>query len=864
MAVAVDRVEEKQPVLAGLGLAGLPPAFAAYASRLRGFDEMVDGEGRIRPHWQTFAEGWARMGPAGWQAAADSTKRLLRESGIAFNVYADPDDRAHAWRLDLVPVLLHEAEWRTVEQGLIQRARLVEAVLQDIHGDARLLRDGLLPASMVFGSDDFLRPAVRPAKPVSPLLYTYACDIARTADGRWVVLADQTDIALGNGYLLGSRVALSHGLAELFNDCNTRRLAGHYMALQQSLQQASPRTDGRMVVLSAGPGNPSYFSNAYLARYLGYTLAESGDLTVRDNAVFLKTLDGLQRVAVIVRKLPGRACDPLMLPGGGFLGVAGLAQAARTGRVVLANGLGSGVLHNRALAAFAPKLCRRLLREGLILEDAPTLWLGDAKQRAAAMERLAGLRIGQVTQRSDPGEAMPTLDGAALTGDALDSFLARLDREGHRLVAQEPVRLATTPSLDGDRLVPTPFAIRCYVAWTENGYRVLPGGLVRLSGESTTVGLPNGFGSKDLWVVGDAAEPAQPSLLRNTMAEVHLRRTGRDLLSRTADNLFWLGRYAERTEGTMRLLRSVLGRILEDSRPDAQPVLLQRTLDVVFDKLAGPRPTPVAGWPQKTLEDQIALLMFQPDRAYGLRECLDHLHRTATLVRDQISHDAWRMLNALHIDRRWREPRGRILAPQALELLDDGVRALSAFAGTEAENMTRNFAWRFLEMGRRLERGGHLVDLVRGLVLSSPDPENDGSLRLLLELGDSFMTYRSRYVMTPLLAPVIDLLLLDETNPRALAFQLGEIDVHFGFLPSEGPHRSAEQRLVLRLLTELRLADLGQLLQRDVAGELPELADLLTRCSAALPELSDIIARAHFAHAETPLLTLAMRRRDEP
>jgi uncharacterized circularly permuted ATP-grasp superfamily protein/uncharacterized alpha-E superfamily protein len=861
MAVAGEVVEadligsERVPAVLGAQL-------AAYGRAITGHDEMLAADGSIRPHWRRFVEGWAALGPDGWRTAADSTRRLLRESGIAFNVYADPDDRAHAWRLDLVPVLLDETEWLGLGRALIQRARLAEAVLRDLYGEATLLRSGLFPAPLLLGSDEFLRPAARSPTAERQLLLTYACDIARTADGQWCVLADQTDIAIGNGYLLASRVALSHGLAELFLGSHTRRLAAHYLALQQQLQQSGPRADGRIVVLSPGPANPSYFSNAYLARYLGYTVAESGDLTVRDNKLYLKTLDGLQRVSTVLRKLPGRFCDPLLLPSQAALGVPGLAQAARSGEVTIVNALGTGVLHNAALAAFSRRLCRKLLREDLLIEQAPTLWLGDPAMRRAALERLQGHVIGMATQRSDPGEVGPRIEGASLTGETLQAFTDRLRHDAHRLVATEPIRLATTPSFDGGVLHPTPFAIRAYVAWTANGWSVLPGGLVRLAGSPTTVGLPSGFGSKDLWITAAQPEGQQPSLMRSNIAEVHLRRTGRDLLSRTADNLFWLGRYAERTEATMRLLRSVLARVLEDSRPEAHPELLHRLVDVLMRK--GP-PLPLvdnAGRPMRRLDDQIAMLMFDPTRRYGLREGLDNLHRTATLVRDQISHDAWRMLNALHIDRRWRQPQRPVLSPAGLELLDEGVRYLNAFSGTEAENMTRNFAWRFLEMGRRLERGCQLVDLTRGLVLDSPQPEEDGSLRLLLELGDSFMTYRSRYVMTPLLAPVLDLLLLDETNPRSLAFQLGDIETHLGHLPTEGPHRSADQRLVLRLVTELRLADLGALLAPRDDHSHPALDALLDEAAAALPELSDIISRTHFAHAETPVVTLAMRRGD--
>jgi uncharacterized circularly permuted ATP-grasp superfamily protein/uncharacterized alpha-E superfamily protein len=841
----------------------LEPLLQAYRGKLDGHDEMLAPDGGVRPHWRRFIEGFADLGDDGRQAASDGTRRRLRESGIAFNVHADPDDRAHAWRLDLLPLLLHEREWAALEAGLIQRARLADAVLRDLYGDARLLADGALPPALVFGSDEFLRAAVRPpAHRDRPFLRHYACDIARTHDGGWRVLADQTDIAIGNGYVLASRVALSHGLAELFMECRARRLAAYYMGVQQGLQQACPHEDGRIVVLSAGPSSPSYFSNAYLARYLGYTLVESGDLTVRDNLLYLKTLDGLQRVDLVVRKVPGRYCDPLELDNSGPMGIAGLVHAARAGRVVIGNGLGAGLVHNRALAPFSSDLCRRLLGEDLLIEESPTLWLGTPEAQAAALQRQDQLHFASATQRSDPGEPQPALEAAARSPAANERLRADLRRHGHRMVAQEPLRLATTPGFDSGAVAPVPFALRAYLTLTDKGWALLPGGLVRMGKERTTVGLPNGHGSKDLWIVGDTPAASGPSLLRSSMADVHLRRTGRDLLSRTADNLFWLGRHAERTEAVMRLLRAVLARILEDSPTDAEPLLLRRLLDVLVKKgppLAIPdRP----GWPLRRLEQEVDLLMFQLGRFFGLRDCLDNLHRTATRVRDQISHDAWRMLNALHIDRRWRQPERRGLAWPALELLDAGVLCLNAFSGTESENMTRNFAWRFLEMGRRVERAAHLVDLCRALVLGSEMPEEDGSLRLLLELGDSFMTYRARYVMTPLLAPVLDLLLLDETNPRSLTFQLAELDGHFAHLPSEGPHRSAEQRLVLRLLTDLRLADLPSLMAREPAKGRAGLHDLLELAAGLLPELSSVIARTYFTHSETPVVTLAMRRRE--
>lgn len=835
---------------------------AGYAAAAAPFDEMLAGDGSVRPHWRGFVDGFASLGEEGRAAAADSTRRLLRESGIAFNVYADPDDRRHAWRLDLLPVLVPEREWGRVAAGLVQRARLLDAVLGDLYGVQSLLRDGGVPPALLLGSAGFVRTSVDRAGPPRRFLHGYACDVARTAGGNWVVLGDQTDAAVGNGYVLASRVALSHGLADLFRGCHTRRLAGYYLGLQESFQALCRRDDGRIVLLSSGPESPTYFSHSYLARYLGYTVVQSGDLTVRDNHVYLKTLDGLQRVYLIVRKQPSTLMDPLHLPGGGGLaGVPGLVHADRSGAVAVVNRLGAAVAQNHALAPFARALCRRLLGEEPLLEDPPTLWLGDPAQLRAALAEPERWLFVEATARNDPGEPAAAHHLPDLDAERRRRLEARLARDGHRWVAVAPVRLASTPSFDGGRLVPSPFAIRTFlVATADGGYRVLPGGLVRLAGDAGVAAvLPNGHGSKDLWITGDAAESRPASILGTTMREVHLRRTGRDLLSRTADNLFWLGRYGERAESIMRLLRSVLSRFLEDGRPDSNPEVLRRLLLLLLRKGGhGAQATPEAGgWPG--LEALVGLVMFEP-HAYTLRDSLDNLHRTATLVRDQISHDAWRMLNALHVDRRWRQTRWRGLTWPTLELLDEGIRALNAFSGTEAENMTRNYAWRLLEMGRRIERAGHLVELTRELVHDAASPESDGSLRLLLELGDSFMTYRSRYVMTPLVAPVLDLLLLDETNPRGVAFQLRELDRHFALLPSEGPHRSPGQRLILKLLTAARLAEVDELCAADAAGRMERLDALMAELAAGLPALSNVISRGYFAHAEPPLATLAARR----
>ena len=380
--------------------ADLDRLLTGYRSAAAGYDEMLAPEGSIRPHWRGFVEGFSALGAEGRAATAEGTRRRLRESGIAFNVYADPDDRAHAWRLDLVPVLLPDGEWERLAAGILQRARLIDTVLGDLHGPQRLLRDGVLPASVLLGSPAFVRTSVDREAPPRRFLHAYACDVARTASGQWVVLGDQTDTAIGNGYVLASRVALSHGLAQLFRDCHTRRLAGHFMTLQEAFRALCGRDDGRIVILSPGPASPSYFSHAYLARYLGYTVVESGDLTVRDNHVYLKTLDGLQRVYLIVAKQPGHLLDSLLLPGAGLAGIPGLLQAERSGDLAMVNRPGSGVLQNHTLAPFAERLFRRVLGEAPAARRRAHPLAG---LRPRARGRLVGGRIGCAPR---PGRAL--------------------------------------------------------------------------------------------------------------------------------------------------------------------------------------------------------------------------------------------------------------------------------------------------------------------------------------------------------------------------------------------------------------------------------------------------------------------------
>lgn len=824
------------------------------------YDEMMGSDGQLRPQWRQFIDGLQSLTEVElarrWRLAA----RLLHENGLTYTAQLDAQRDERPWNLDFVPVVIGDSEWRTLEEGLIQRARLLNAILADVYGEQHLLRDGCLPAAVVLGNPHFLRPChgVRPRG--GRFLHIYAADLGRGPDGRWWVLADRTQAPSGVGFALENRVVLSRCLPELFRELHVRRLANYFQAMHESLVARTNRENPGIALMTTGPAGEGYFAHAYLARYLGYTLAEGGDLTTRDNRVYLKSVDGLKPVDLILRRVDAEDCDPLELRADSLLGVAGLVQAIRAGNITVANALGSGLAETKAMLAFLPNLCRRLLGEDLKIPSTSTWWCGDEQVKQCVLDNLDRLAIDSAFKRrtllSRTTSAVP---GASLTPEERLQIIDQITTRGNEFVGQELVSLSTTPMWTTRGLQPCPMTLRVFVAVTkDDGYVVMPGGLTRVSSsrDARAIALHRGESTKDTWILADEPQ-STVTLLRSPLSHVKPKRTGKDLPSRAADNLFWLGRYAERTEDTMRVLRSVVRRLTEDASPMDNVAAMQRVLRVLFEKsqMVPPKAGPGAG-ATAVLEKQLAVLMLDPACAYGLQETLAHLQRTAALVRDRLSLDAWRTLSWFQ-SRAMRHGQPAVTTEhpidlgESLEMLDDAIRALAAFSGMEMENMTRNHGWRFLDMGRRLERAQHLVDLFRSL-LARGSPEDDGSLVLLLELADSIMTYRSRYLTTPMLPPVIDLLLLDETNPRSVAFQVVALFDHVDQLPRDpdADVRSAQQRLVLSLLTEVRLAEVAQLCDEDSEGRRGALETLLDTVGTQLPHLSELITRDYFSHTE--------------
>jgi uncharacterized circularly permuted ATP-grasp superfamily protein/uncharacterized alpha-E superfamily protein len=823
--------------------------FREYRSAPPAYDELIGEDGTVRPHWRLLLESLEGLGPEERAFRWEGIRRRLRDNGVTYNVYDDPRGVSRPWTLDPVPLVLGPEEWTTIAAGLAQRATLLNMILADLHGPQRLLAEGLLPPELLFANPGYLPACRGVAVPRGLHLFLYAADLGRAPGGSWQVLADRTQVPSGAGYALENRIALAGALPEAFGLLRVHRLAGFFALLRDTLAALAPRgrTDPRVVLLTPGPLNETYFEHAFLARYLGYTLAEGADLTVRDGAVFLKVLGGLQPVDVILRRLDDDYCDPLELRADSSLGVPGLLEAARAGRVTIANALGASLVEMPALLAFLPRICRALLDEELRLASGVSWWCGEPSVCAHVIANLERM----VVKPAFPALAREPIFGGQLDRAEREALVARMRARPHEYVGQEEVPLSTAPVLDGDQLRPRHVGTRCYLVASEDGYAIMPGGLTRVaySDESLVVSMQRGGGSKDTWVLSEGPV-SEFSLLDPVEQPVDLTRGGHDLPSRVADDLFWLGRYLSRCEGRVRLLRCILGRMAERSGVGGVPELsaLLRAFSVMA--ATGSELADASG---RRLDRELVALLVDAARPGSVRSLLMALSRMARTLRDRIPADAWRLIvgldGALGVRRS-----GQIRRPaEALERLDDLFVRLAALDGLVTEGMTRGEGWRFLDMGRRLERATQLVDLLGATLTERMDPEAT-LLEALLEFADSLMTYRRRYQTRVQAHAVLDLVLADESNPRALVHQLRGLEAHVRALPREaervGP--SPEERIVLEALTSVRLASVEHLARVDESGRRMLLAGLLADLEDALPMFSEVISQSYLSHAQMP------------
>jgi uncharacterized circularly permuted ATP-grasp superfamily protein/uncharacterized alpha-E superfamily protein len=812
------------------------------------FDEMEQSPATPRPHWRAFINSLQHVERRELASRWENGRRIIREHGVTYNVYGDPQGMDRPWELDFVPLLITSAEWGRIEAGLVQRSRLFNLILADIYcGSQRLLRDGFLPPELVYANPGFLRPCRGIEVTSRVYLHLHACDLGRSPDGQWWVLSDRTQAPSGAGYALENRTVVSRILPEEIRGSNVQRLGSFFRQQREMLFRLAPaaRNHPTIVLLTPGPHNETYFEHAYLARHLGFPLVEGADLTVRDRRVFLKTIEGLQPVDVILRRVDDSFCDPLELRGDSFLGVSGLLEAARAGNVTIANGLGAGLMESPAFLAFLPNLCRHLLGEQLLTPSIATWWCGQGEELRYVLQHLDSLVVRHAFDPRRP--PLAPVSGAPNSRRKAAENRARLiqiiQAAPREYVAQERVKLSQAPSWLDDHLTARSVVVRAYVANGGDSFAVLPGGLTRVSPqtENLAFSMQSGGGSKDTWVLSNGID--RPELPHAASEPRFADFISPGVPSRAADHLFWLGRYTERLEQLLRVLRCVLGRITGESSGEG-PFDNKRLTELTVNLgLFAPSDT---GAPENgELSQRILDLLYHSDETGGVRDLLKCIHSTASAVRDRFSGDTWRILGRLEHDARSRP--GRLPLAHAAALMHSLVLDLAAFNGMEMENMTRGYSWRFLDLGRRLERGLSVLKLLQAVVQIE-------SCRTLLEpaleIADSVMTYRRRYFTAPHLAGVLDLLLRDESNPRSLLFQINVLNEHLTVLA--GASKSVAGQLDLERIQSLVEA-IQSLAPNELLGQASESAsplfNLLNSWSVALAEISDGVTNRYFSHS---------------
>ena len=793
---------------------GKPPAGPSIIADYRLLpgvpDEMIDPSGAIRPGWDKLMAAFDALGPAELAARVERADQYLRDAGVFYRKYDGAEGNERAWPLAHIPLLIAEADWVQISSGLTQRAELLEAIVADIYGNNTLVQEGLLPPEMIAQNSEFLRPLVG-VQPVSGhYLHFCAFELGRGPDGSWWVLGDRTQAPSGAGFALENRVATTRALSEIYASLNINRLAGFFRGFRDALFDQARRDGGRVGILTPGQLNETYFEHAYIARYLGLMLLEGEDLVVEDGQVMVRTVAGLKPVSVLWRRLDASFADPLELRYDSHIGTPGMVEALRAGSISMINALGTGIMETRALAAFMPRLCKHLLGTGLELPEIATWWCGQGAEREFVLDNFDQLMIGPAFSTQLPFDDLRgTALGASMTAEQKADLKTRIATDGGAYVGQEPVRLSTAPVYVDGRLEPRPITLRVYAARTDEGWTIMPGGFARVGSttDTTALAMQRGGQAADVWVL--SSKPVEQVSLLPREGEKLVRNAPGNLPSRAADNLIWLGRYAERCEATVRILRAYNARLAELSKPDL-PILthcaaLLETLDVDASE----------AMPQ------------------GLLASIDSAVHSAGQIRDRFSPDGWLALTDLQkTAQRFAARIGT--GDDATRAMTVLLRKLAGFSGLVHENMYRFAGWRFLELGRRLERAIQMARITSWL--TAPEAP-DGSVEMLLEIGDSVMSHRRRYSVTAGALSAVDLLVLDPLNPRSMLFQLTELRDQIEALPGgiDDEQLSPCAKLALQIHTDLVIAEASDLT--------PERLD---RLADDVGMLSSLIAAAYF------------------
>lgn len=820
------------------------------------YDELLGEDGNLRPFWLTFFESLNKMGQAEVEDRSRDILRLLKENGVTYNIYDDPSGLNRSWNLDIIPFLISKEEWKKVEPGLVQRAHLLDLILKDIYGDRTLVKKGLLPAELIYNHNGFLRQCVGIPPQSKHSLILYSADLARSDNGHIWVINDRTQAPSGYGYALENRTAMSRINPELFSDLKVRQLSAYFNDLQQSLQSIAPHNNEnpRVVILTPGPSNETYFEHSYLSSYMGFTLVQGDDLMVRDNYVWLKTIGGLEKVDVILRRVDDIYCDPLELKSDSQLGVPGLLQAVRSGNVSIANPLGSSVLENPGLMPFLQSIARYYFNEDLILPTIASWWCGQPKELNYVLNNLEKLVIKKIFRNNLAGSN--SIDVALLSKDKINQLKQAIKTHPHLFVGQEKVAFASTPSLVNGKIEPRNALFRSFLVSNNFNYTAMSGGLTRTSSRKDNMLISNQLGgiSKDTWIISANKDNTvhHRKELFNTITPAS---TG-VLPSHTAENLFWVGRYAERILGNARFQRTVMQSLIEgnksllDDDVETEAILLKALTNFTFTY-----PGFVEEQPVEDVWGELSAILFDDKRGSSLAYNCQLFSRAVYAVRGQWSTDTWRVLRTMEED--WvTASKANLTHFKMMTVLDSLITSLVAFIGLNRESISREQGWIMLDAGRKIEQSLLLIRMLRATLVSFTNEDVAYNLQeAVLKSNEALANYRYKYRVPIQLALVLELLLLDINNPRSLIHQLDRIKNHFTQLPRFGntDQLAEHERLILEAHTLVKLASKAHLSKlNEPLSEYTHLSDFLHKVYNLLAVIPDAISKTYFKHAQSP------------
>ncbi|MFC4363368.1 circularly permuted type 2 ATP-grasp protein [Simiduia curdlanivorans] len=816
-------------------------------------DQVFSADGKFKPEWDYLLTSLSDLGPAALAARQEKAQRILRDDGATYNIYGDAAGSSSHWELDIIPSVIGSADWAQIESGLLERAELFNLILKDFYGPRNLIKQCVLPPEALFGHGGFLRACQGIQLPGEQELILHSVDMIRQKDGSMCILSDRTQAPSGSGYALENRTVMSRVFPSLFRDSHVHRLAGFFQRLRQKLVSLSP-SDGlaRVVVLTPGAKSETYFEDSYIANYLGFPLVQNGDLVVRNGFVWMKSLEGLGRVDVIFRRIDDVYCDPVELRSDSYGGIPGLLDVVRAGRVAIANPLGSGVLENPVLLKYLPAISKALLGREPRLASVKTYWCGDEADLRFVCANIKNLIVKPIYRAS----GQQSVWGGDLSATDLTALLARIQKRPQQFVAQLRLDKSHIPTLSNGAIAPRPAILRTFSVAADSSYMVMPGGLTRVGlgvGEQI-ISMQAGCPSKDTWVT--ATEPERVG--NEHMTDPHQAEADALLVSlpsRVVENLFWMGRYAERAEASLRILRTAF-MLINGEQPiskESKQVLLHTVTEVT-----GTHPGFIRATEELLDNPEVELLRIIKDgnRAGSIKATLNSMLYCADESKELLSSDTIRVINDVRDELDNLESSlasGLSSAPE--EALDPLVIRLIALSGLMQESMVRGVGWHFMDMGRRVERAMLIMKTVSTLITPVVEkPDDETLLHAMLRSMEVLITYRRRHRSLAGVELGLELVMLDVTNPRSLIFQFEQLQSHFQALrrgDSNLRELEEQDRVLLEAITSLKLSRIAKLADVE-EGRRAHLALLLTQLNKLLSEFSNIVSDKYFEHRIDP------------